>query len=266
MPTILQSLALSLAPLTAVPAGAALLIWREPGRRVRSGLQHFAAGALVAVIAVELLGRVAEGSPAAAALGILVGTAAMVGLDALGERIGRRSPGSAVGFLSVVAVDFLLDGLLLGAALRHEAELAFLLTIALTLEDVINGMSAAAALLETTPPRRVVLLVAVVAAGLPVGAVAGAALGSVLTGATFLAVLAFASVAMLFLVFEELMREAHATRETPAATVTVPRASGFPPAGAPDVTAEPHLTRLRGPDSPAGRSCSAIRRCAPPDR
>jgi ZIP family zinc transporter len=46
-------------------------------------------------------------------------------------------------------------------------------------------------------------------------------LGSVVTGAWYVAVLAFAAVALLFLALEELLTEAHEVTETPLVTSTL---------------------------------------------
>lgn len=216
--TLLGALAYAVAPTLAIPAGAALVAWRPPGERVRSIVQHFAAGALLAVVAVELLGPVAHASRVAAATGMLLGTAFMVALDMTVTRLERRPGHAATGFLVVVTIDFLLDGLLLGVALVHDSHLGLLLAIALTLEDVVVAMSVTATALETHPPKRTLAMLGAIATAFPIGTVVGFLLGGVLTGPAFIGVLAFAAVALLFLVLEELLREAHDVRETPVAT------------------------------------------------
>ena len=179
-------------------------------------LQHFAAGGLLAVIGVELLAELHSRSPWVVAVGIAVGTAFMITLDSVTERVERRGGRFAqVGFLAVVMVDFLIDGLLLGVSLSRNSSLGILLAVVLTLEDFVTGVSFASSLSKDQPVARLTTLVA---AALPVGAVAGALLGAVLTERWYTGLLAFAAVALLFLVIEELLREAHEVAESPWTT------------------------------------------------
>jgi ZIP family zinc transporter len=123
--------------------------------------------------------------------------------------------------VAVVAVDFLIDGLLLGLALRHDAAFGVVLAVALTLEDLVTGLSVSSALIETATRKVMLTTMALIAVGFPLGAVAGSLLGGVVTGAWYVAVLAFAAVALLFLALEELLREAHEVTETPLVTSTL---------------------------------------------
>lgn len=212
----------ALAPTLAIPAGAAVIAWRPPRPAVKSMLLHFAAGGLIAVIAVELLGGIEDRSLWAVALGGLAGTAFMAGLEALTRRLERRSGGHAgIGVLAVVAVDFFIDGLLLGVALHHDHTLGLVLAVALTLEDLVTALSVSTALVGTMSDRRMLLTVGLVGLGFPLGALAGSLVGGLVTGVFYAMVLAFAAVALLFLALEELLREAHETEEHPLVTSTL---------------------------------------------
>ena len=216
MSTVLTAFLYSLAPTVAVPLGGLAVSRFPPSAAMRSMLQHFAAGGLIAVIGVELLAELHDGSPWVVAIGIAVGTAFMIGLDTITQRIEQRGGRLAeVGFMAVVAVDFLIDGLLLGVALSHESSLGLLLAIVLTLEDFVTGVSFASSLSKDQPVAR---LTAAVAVTFPVGAVIGGLLGGVLTEHWYTGLLAFAAVALLFLVIEELLREAHEVAESPWTT------------------------------------------------
>ena len=72
MPGLLaQVLAYTLLPVAATIAGGAIAAFRTPGPRLRSGVQHFAAGVVFAAVAVELLPDVVhERAPVAAVLGL----------------------------------------------------------------------------------------------------------------------------------------------------------------------------------------------------
>lgn len=215
MADIAQALLYAAAPTAAIPASAALVARRPPSSTVRSLLQHFAAGGLIAVIAVELLGDLDEESPWALIVGIATGTALMTALDVVSTRVERRGGRLAsVGFLATVTVDFLIDGLLLGVSLSHESGLGLLLAIVLTLEDLVTGLSVASTVRDSLGPERLLPVVSAVALAFPVGAVGGALLGGIVTGSVRTGVLAFAAVALLFLVLEELLREAHEVEES----------------------------------------------------
>jgi ZIP family zinc transporter len=219
--TIWITLLYALAPTLAIPAGAWLIGWRPPTPLWRSILLHFAAGGLIAVIAMELLAEFEDRSPVAVAIGILSGTLFMGALQSITERIERSSGRTPVGFIAVVAVDFAIDGLLLGVALHHDSSFGLVLAVALTLEDLVTGLSVASAIVETMPAGSMLRIMALLALGFPAGAIIGAVVGGMLTGPAYAAVLAFACVALLFLALEELLKEAHEMVERPWVTSTL---------------------------------------------
>ena len=89
------------------------------------------------------------------------------------------------------------------------------LTIALTFEVLFLGLSLTAELLERGAPKRQAVLVPIGASlAIVVGAVGGAALLGHASGAVLSAVLAFGCAALLYLVTEELLTEAHETEDT----------------------------------------------------
>lgn len=227
MSDVLTALAYAAAPTVAVPVGGFVVTRVQLGARVRSALQHFAAGGLVAVIGVELLAELHQRAPVAVAIGVAVGTLFMLALDGGTRRLERKGGRwASVGFQAVVGVDFLIDGLLLGVSLGHDSSLGLVLAIALTLEDLVTGLSLALTLKKETVRRdgpeearsRVPLVMSLLALALPVGAVLGGFTGRWISGDAYTLVLAFAAVALLFLVFEELLREAHGVAETPWTT------------------------------------------------
>ena len=89
------------------------------------------------------------------------------------------------------------------------------LTIALTLEVLFLGLSLGAELLDRSLPRRIAIGVPVAASlAIGVGAIGGAAVLGGASHATLAAVLAFGAAALLYLVTEELLVEAHDTPDT----------------------------------------------------
>lgn len=94
-----------------------------------------------------------------------------------------------------------------------------LLSVALTLELLFLGLSAATALSRTGASRvRVILCSTGLAGGLALGAGVGFVALSGLSNEMMEIVLSFGLAALLYLVTEELLFEAHEVRETPFAT------------------------------------------------
>jgi ZIP family zinc transporter len=204
---------------TLIPAGAALLgaaiaAYRRPGPILVSGIQHFAAGVVFAAAAGEILPDLKHSSsPWPVALGGAIGVLVMLLLKQIEERI--RGP---VGLMAVVGIDILIDGLVLGIGFAAGTKEGILLTIALTIEVLFLGLTVAAKLGETAPtPGRVVLLTSGLVLLLPLGAIF--AIPVVLLPATYLTgFFAFGLIALLYLVTEELLVEAHQTPDRPWVT------------------------------------------------
>jgi len=118
--------------------------------------------------------------------------------------------------LTAVGIDLLLDGLLVGLGVTLGSNQGIILTIALTLEILFLGLAVSTELREAGIPRfKAAGVAAALGLATAVGAIGGAA---VLGGAghtTLAAVLAFGAAALLYLVVEELLVEAHEEAETP---------------------------------------------------
>lgn len=184
------------------------------GRATVSAVQHLAAGVVVAAAAAEVLpGLKHAGAAWAVALGGGIGIAAMLAIRWLDERMKGTT-----GLLATVGLDVLVDGLVLGAAATAGERAGLLLTVALTLEVLFLGLSPAPALAERLRSRAAVLaVVGAVLLLLPLGA-AGGGLIAALPRFWQDCFLAFALVALLYLVVEELLAEAHEEPDTPLAT------------------------------------------------
>jgi ZIP family zinc transporter len=228
-----QVLAYTSIPVLATIGGGTIAAYRAPGPRLRSGIQHFAAGVVFAAVAVELLpGVIHERSPIAAVFGFALGIATLLAVKRFTARLGEpvdagtRGESVPVGLIATLGIDIGIDGLLLGIGFAAGAKQGILLTIALTLELLFLGLAAATALGAAGIARRKAIGVVV---GLAVILLAGAAVGSFLfgglSGAPFEAVLSFGVAALLYLVTEELLVEAHEIPET--APITAAFFAGF---------------------------------------
>ena len=206
--------AYTLIPALATVLGAAVAAVRQPGPAVTSAVQHLAAGVLFAAVAGEILPNLKhQQSPIA----VIVGGALGVALMLLVKRLGEKAKGS-VGLIATVGIDIVIDGLVLGIGFAAGAKQGLLLTGALTLEVLFLGIAVASKLKQTSGSAgRVVGTVAGLALLLPLGALLGTPVGA-LPGPYLAGFFAFALVALLYLVTEELLVEAHAVPEQPWTT------------------------------------------------
>ena len=121
--------------------------------------------------------------------------------------------------LLTLGVDIALDGLLIGLGFAAGAKQGLLLTIALTLEVLFLGMSGAVARGGAGASRaRIIATTSGFAGLLLAGVGAGAPLLTEASATVLDAVLSFGLAALLYLVTEELLVEAHETPETPLLT------------------------------------------------
>jgi ZIP family zinc transporter len=216
----------SAALLVTFPIGAAVVsstvaAVRRPGPRVTSAVQHFAAGVVFAAVAGEVLPDLRnQHSRTAMIIGFAAGVAAMLLIDRLSGRAERqRSTGVPTGLLVAIAVDLLIDGLLVGMGAALGEGQGRILAIALTLEVLFLGLSLAIELGERgLSALRAAFVTSAVACTIAIGAVGGAALLAGASHATLAAVLAFGAAALLYLVTEELLVEAHEGTETTVLT------------------------------------------------
>lgn len=212
-------------PVTAAAVGASVAAYRRPGPKLTSGVQHFAAGVVFAAVAGEVLPDLRrEGRLPVVVIGFAVGVALLLALGAYGRRVEaaneRRANSAAgalpLGLLAAVGIDLVIDGLLVGLGVTLGANQGLILTVALTIEILFLGVAVCAELLDLGLSRT---RAAGVAGGLglatAVGAVGGAALLGSASKTVLAGVLAFGAAALLYLVVEELLVEAHEEAETP---------------------------------------------------
>lgn len=209
-------------PALALVAGALLAAVRPPSARMRSVFQHAAAGIVFAAVAGEVL---PEAKATHSVPGIIIGFAAGVGLMLLVRTLtsspesSSEEPASARSLVITVGIDLVVDGLLVGVGVAAGAEVGLLVTIALTCEVLFLGLAAAAALSRAgVRPLKAIAVACGMGAVLVASALVGTVVLQGLSGAPFAAVLGFGCAALLYLVTEELLVEAHEEPETPLTT------------------------------------------------
>lgn len=212
-----------LIPMVATILGGIVATVRAPGPTLRSAIQHFAAGVVFAAVAGELLPDVLhERAPLAAVVGFSLGIALMLGVKALSKRLqpaGGAGRTLSTGLIVTLGIDIFVDGLLIGIGFAAGARQGLLLTVALTVELLFLGLAAAVAFLRSGVSRaKTVAGVTGLAVLAGAGAVGGTVLLGGLAGPALEVVLAFGLAALLYLVTEELLVEAHEVPETPLTT------------------------------------------------
>ncbi|GJD19973.1 zinc transporter [Rivularia sp. IAM M-261] len=202
----------TLVPVAAATIGGAIAAWRTPGPRLKSIVQHFAAGVVFAAAAGELLpDLVHEKSLAATIIGGSLGVAVMLGVKQLVKKASEP-----ISLIAVVGVDVFIDGLIIGIGFAAGAKEGILLTIALTIEILFLSLSVSTVLSQDNASRgRLMLTTLGIALLLPIGAVIGAVLLGGLSGFSLATFFAFGLIALLYLVTEELLVEAHEIPDTP---------------------------------------------------
>ncbi len=219
-----QVLAFALLPVLTMAVGASVAALRPPGARVRSGIQHFAAGVVFSVVGVDLLPHILRlhGDVVEVALGFALGVAAMLTIERVTGAHEHAPPeraegrGGVLALLAAVGADLLLDGLLVGIAFAAGATTGMLLALALAFELLSLGLALAVTLGDAgaSRARRIVVPTALAAVTLLGGSVLGLGVLAHAPEALMAGVLAFGSAALLFLVTEELLVEAHEVGES----------------------------------------------------
>lgn len=208
-------------PASAVLAGALIALARQPSAGLRSAIQHFAAGTVFSVLAVELLPDLMHRRlPWPTLIGFTLGVAFMLALKWFGEKgddnDGRRD---TRGLVTALGVDTSLDGALIGLSFAAGAKQGLLLTIGLVLELLFLGVSCGTSLRGSgQSTMKIAATAGLLGATVMIGAGLGAIALNTVAPVYVDALLAFGVAALLYLVTEELLVEAHEEKETPLQT------------------------------------------------
>lgn len=208
-------------PVATMLLGGGMAIIRKPGGNIRSLILHFAAGVVFSVVAVELLPDVVNThKPIPLIIGFTTGFLLMIIIRNITEKqeaassknIDNKLP---AGLLTAIAVDIFIDGLLLGIGFSAGFKEGVLLSIALALELLSLGMASATELNESNiSSRKTFVIISMLACLFFASAVLGATFLHNLSHTALEVMLSFGLAALLFLVTEELLIEAHEEKET----------------------------------------------------
>lgn len=207
-------------------AGGILAAFWTPTHSTRSLIQHFAAGVVLAALAVELLPEISrEHAPGLVLAGsFALGSLFMYALKLWTMRMEHAASlsgavnGLSTGLLLATFIDVATDGFIIGAGFAAGGETGTILALGLSVELLFLGLALTSG---ATAGWRIVAISG--ALGLTV--LCFAVLGNLLlAGASHTVIggtLAFSAAALLYLVTEELLMEAHEVEEKPISTLVL---------------------------------------------
>lgn len=230
-------LVFSLLPTVTLIVGGVAASFYKVGSNVRSAILHFASGVVFSVVVVELLPDVIRmHEPVQIVIGFSIGIVTMLGIRSLTEKAqrpiesvidtGQENRGQSVSLLQpmmatliAIAVDIFIDGLLLGIGFSAGVKEGKLLAFALSVEVLSLALATTTSLVDKGTPRSIVLKVTIGFAILFfLSALLGGSLLHNLSDEWMEIILSFGLAALLFLVTEELLKEAHEEKESPLLT------------------------------------------------
>lgn len=216
MISVWDILLFTLIPAASMAGGSMLAIWRSPGPGARSGMQHLASGIVFAAIATELVPEMIEGRRyVPLLLGFVIGVGTMMAIRLLNSHSGDEAARRPWGLLAATGIDLLIDGLLIGIGFGLVSSSGWLLTIAIAFEVLFVGCSLAVTLVARGMSRRAAASwLCLIGLLVPGGAVVGYLVYGNMGSELQIAILSFGSAALLYLVTEELLVEAHEEGET----------------------------------------------------
>lgn len=207
-------------PAVVMMVGGLLTARWHPTKQLIVMVQHLAAGIILAALTIEVFPemRGSAVSPLALITSFSVGVIFMFGVKLVGQHFEARPSttisselaGQNYGFILTVFIDAALDGVTIGAGFAAGQKVGFALALGLSLEMLFLGMSLVS---DTLKGRRLIWLSGALSLTLLLSASIGFYLLSQSPKATIAVALSFGAAALLYLVTEELLIEAHRHEE-----------------------------------------------------
>lgn len=212
----------ALIPAISILLGGITGLFKKPSGLFRSSVLHFAAGVVFSVVAVELLPDIVKNhNPIEVASGFSLGILTMLSVKFFSEKFERNveetktQSALPMGLLVALGIDLSIDGLLLGVGFAAGNNEGVLLSVALALETFSLGLAVVLASADKNFSKQknlfILLLLGLVFFA---GAIVGITMLVGLSQEWLELVLSFGLAALLFLVTEELLTEAHEEEET----------------------------------------------------
>lgn len=217
----------ALVPFTTFVTGGLVANIRKLSDTWHSIIQHFASGVVFAVVAVDMLPEISKSHQATeVAVGFTFGVLIMLFIRAYAERIEERAQntnqkGLPIAMLGAVCVDVVVDGFLIGVSFAANEQAGQFLTIALGLEMFSLGLALSASLAQAHIKHiKGMVIITLLAATVVASAVISHWLIHFLPASSIPLLLALGLAALLYLVTEELLHEAHQLPDNAYITAT----------------------------------------------
>ncbi|MCE3268534.1 MAG: conserved rane protein of unknown function [Burkholderiales bacterium] len=211
-----QIVLFTLIPSICMIIGGITAIYLTPSEKITVMTQHFAAGVVFAAVAKELVVKLGSSHQSQFSLvfGFMLGVGCMLLAKFISNKLEEKNNKLAIGFIVSVFIDIFIDGLLIGIAFLTGEKGGILITIALSIEITFLGVATSATLKDKNLNKLLkVLIILVLSLTIPVSAGLGLIFFKNLSPDLMGGVLAFGTSALLYLVTEELLVEAHQTEE-----------------------------------------------------
>lgn len=214
-------IAMFIPAVVAICGGILALFW-NPTHQWRSQIQHFAAGVVLAALAVEVLPELGRehASPYILIGSFILGGAMMYMLKLWSMRLEEKEYESSdtlnYGLIAATFIDVAVDGFIIGAGFAAGAETGLILALGLSVELLFLGLSLVSNVIRGW---KVVLMTSLLSATVLGGTFLGNALLSGAPANQISAILSFGTAALLYLVTDELLIEAHSIEEKTSSTL-----------------------------------------------
>lgn len=219
-----RQLILMAVPATVALAGGVLASVWNPSRQMRSLIQHFAAGVILAALAVELLPDIGRehAAPWVIIGSFVAGCLFMYAIKLWTLRLEHQAAASVgavnVGLMIATFVDVATDGFIIGAGFSAGGETGTILALGLSVELLFLGLALVS---DVIKGWRVVALSGALGATVLLFSLLGNYLLDGASTGLIGGTLAFSAAALLYLVTEELLMEAHEVEEKPFSTLVL---------------------------------------------
>jgi ZIP family zinc transporter len=198
-----------LIPVVVTIIGGIAAAYRSPGERTRITVQHFAAGVVFAAVALELLPELVTNLKM---LPLIIGFSSGVALMLLVRKGAEKfeGAGGSGGLVIASGIDVFIDGLLIGVSFDVGLKAGIIITIALAIELLFLALSVASTLAKEGKSKTKIIGTTIILSLLVlIGATIGGTILQGIHGSGLEGIIAFAVAALLYLVTEELLVEAH---------------------------------------------------------
>jgi len=207
--SLLTVLTYVMIPVVVTIIGGIIAAYRSPGEKTRITVQHFAAGVVFAAVALELLPELVTNLKL---LPLIIGFSSGVALMLIVRKVSEKFEvsGGSGGLVIASGVDVFIDGLLIGVSFDVGLKAGIIVTIALAIELLFLALSVASTLAkEGKSKSRIIIITVILSLLVLIGATIGGTLLQGIHGSGLEVIIAFAVAALLYLVTEELLVEAH---------------------------------------------------------